>query len=83
MYKLYHNKNGRELEVSKVKENQKWFLGLSCNDNEIVRYNDCYYVSKSRKALNELAKQIRAEWIKEAEEVLEKYRKMEIKRSYS
>lgn len=83
MYKLYHNKNGMELEISKVKANQRWFLELSCNDDEIVRYNDCYYVSKSRKPLNELAKKIKTEWIKEAEGLLEKYRNMEIKKSYS
>lgn len=83
MYKLYYDKNGMEIEVSKVKNFQKWFLKISCNGDEIVKYNDCYYVSKSRKALNELAKEIKAEWIKEIEQLLERYRNMEIKKSYS
>ena len=83
MYKLYHNKNGLEIEISKVKDFQKWFLEIPCTGNEVVRYNDCYYVSNNRKALNELAKKMKEEWIKDKETLLEQYSNMEIKKKYS
>lgn len=82
MFSLYHNKKEIEIRIEKVKDYKKWFLELSCNENEVVRYNDCYYVSNSRKALNDLAKKIKEDWIKEHEELLKKYQNMEILRKY-
>lgn len=82
MFSLYHNKKGIEIKIEKVKDYKKWFLELPCKGNEILEYNSCYYISNDRKALNELAKEIKENWIKEHEELLKKYQNMEVKRKY-
>lgn len=82
MFKLYHNKAEKKIEISKVKDGEWFFLEKQCKEDDIVKYNNCFFLSNNRKKLNELAKELKADWIKEYKALLEQYQNMEIKRKY-
>lgn len=82
MFKLYHNKLEKKIEISKVKDKEWFFLEKQCKENDIVKYNNCFFLSNNRKELNKLAEEIKQNWIEEYKRLLEQYQNMEIKRKY-
>ena len=82
MYQLYINEGTLELKVSQL---EKHFLNEMCvsmlKDKEgdaILNYNKYYKVSKSRRALMQLAWRIKDEWLKQAKERVQKIESIEI-----
>lgn len=47
-------------------------------DNEILRYNECYEICKTRKVLLQRACDIKAEWLKEAKDRVEQIEAIKI-----
>ena len=68
MYTLYHDKSKKEIKVSKAK---KVFQNLNYTD-DVTRYNNCYYICKTKKPLVEKAEEMKRNWIDELEEQLNK-----------
>ncbi|OME55487.1 hypothetical protein BSK59_13505 [Paenibacillus odorifer] len=75
MYQLYHNKEEAEIEVKPIKAA---FKNIEITD-EITRYNQYYFFCNKRKLLKEKAEEIKAEWVKEAQETLDKLNQIMIK----
>ncbi len=82
MFKLYHNKAEKKIEISKVKDREWFFLEKQCKEDEIVRYNDCFFLSNNRKVLNKLAEELKKNWIEEYKVLFEQYKNMEITKKY-
>ena len=76
MYQLYFKKEDFELRVEPLTAWAKDITDIP------KRFNDCIYVCNNRKALRELAKQIKAEWIAELEEKLENAKNIKVKNKY-
>lgn len=78
-YGLYHNKEKMEITIIKNPN-----CAINSNDvtDEVIYFNNCYYVSTNRKALMAKAENLREEWIDEAKEVLNKLLSMVIKRKH-
>lgn len=79
MYKLYFSRKDLKIELSPIKNNE---LMVSRVPDEIVRYNDCYYVCSDRKKLRDKANEIREKWIREVEEELGWLKDLKIKNKY-
>lgn len=47
-------------------------------DDEILHYNDCYEICKTRKVLLQYARNIKAEWLKEAKDRVEQIEAIKI-----
>lgn len=75
MYQLYHNKEEAKIEVKPIKAA---FKDIEITD-EIRRYNQYYFFCNKRKLLKEKAEEIKTEWIKEAQETLDKFNQIVIK----
>lgn len=72
MYQLYINKNTLELKVSKLKRclatyGPVMMFERTATDDEIMDYNSNYKISKSRKALVQMAREIKNLWLVEAQ----------------
>lgn len=82
IYQLYHDKSKAILKISPM---IKAFYGTTYIDKlltnateEIIYYNTNYFFSFSRKALVQKAREMKEEWIKEAEEILEMYKNIKV-----
>lgn len=75
MYTLYHSRKEKIIEVKKAK---KALQGLDYKDH-VTAHNDYYYICSKRSLLVEKAKEIKAEWIAEAQEELKSLEAIEIK----
>ena len=79
MYQLYINK---ETCVLKVKPLDKHFRGwideTKLTEDSILSYNDNYKMSKSRKALVQCAREIKALWLAEAQMTVQKIEEIKI-----
>ena len=83
MYQLYINKNTLELKVSKLKRSLATYgpvmmFERTATDDEVMDYNSNYKISKSRKALVQLAREIKALWLVEAHLVVQKIEEIKI-----
>ena len=83
MYQLYINKNTLELKVSKLKRGLATYgpvvaFERTATDDEIMDYNSNYKISKSRKALVQLAREIKALWLVEAQMAVQKIEEIKI-----
>ena len=83
MYQLYINKNTVELKVSKLKcgfatYGPVMMFERTATDDEIMDYNSNYKISKSRKALVQLAREIKALWLAEAQMAVQKIEEIKI-----
>lgn len=83
MYQLYINKNTLELKVSKLKRGLATYSPVmmferTATDDEIMDYNSNYKISKSRKALVQLAREIKALWLAEAHLAVQKIEEIKI-----
>lgn len=82
IYQLYHDKEHGILRVSPM---QKVFYDTNIDhqlapfhEDYILYYNHCHLFSCSRKALVELARNMKTEWIQELEVKLEMYKNIKI-----
>lgn len=81
MYQLYINEGTLELKVSKMSDALKDVCAPILKDkegDEILSYNRHYKISKSRRALMQLAWGIKDEWLKQAKERVQKIESIEI-----
>ena len=83
MYQLYINKNTVELKVSKLKCGLATYgpvmmFERTATDDEIMDYNSNYKISKSRNALVQLAREIKALWLAEAQMAVQKIEEIKI-----
>lgn len=81
MYQLYINEGALELKVSKISNALKDACVPMLKDkegDEILSYNKYYRISKSRRALMQLAQSIKDEWLKQAKERVQKIEEIEI-----
>lgn len=79
MFKLKADRERKEIEVSPISNND--MMLDKCTD-EITKFNSIYYICNDRKKLNDKAKEIKEEWIRETEKELEAVRAIAIKRKY-
>ena len=82
IYQLYHDKENAILKVSPM---QKVFYGTHIDqqlapfhEDYILYYNHCHCFSRSRKALVELARKMKEEWVQQLEMKLELYKRINI-----
>lgn len=73
MYSLYFNRTER---IIKIKKMGKVIMGNPTE--EVVRYNDLYYISTDRKALKKKALEIKEKWINETTKELEEIKQIKI-----
>lgn len=81
MYQLYINEGTLELKVSKISNTLKDVCAPMLKDkdgDEILSYNKYYKISKSRRALMQLAWRIKDEWLEQAKERVQKIEGIEI-----
>lgn len=83
MYQLYINKKTLELKLSPIKacfKNAGSILMYKAKgrDDEILHYNDLYAICKTRKVLLQYARNIKAEWLKEAKDRVEQIEAIKI-----
>lgn len=82
IYQLYHNKERATLKVSPMRKafyNTNIDKMLAQQDKEYVLYYNTFYLfSFSRKALVQLARNMKEEWIAEAESKVEMYKSIKI-----
>ena len=81
MYQLYVNEGTLELKVSKISNTLKDVCASMLRDkegDEILSYNKYYKISKSCRALMQLAWSIKDEWLKQAKERVQKIEEIEI-----
>ena len=82
IYQLYHDQEHAILKVSPIHSvfydtNIDQQLA-TLHEDGILYYNNCHYFSRSRKALVELAKKMKEEWIQQLEMKLEIYKSIKI-----
>lgn len=75
MYQLYHDKEKAKIEVKPIKA---VFRNIEITD-EITRYNQYHFFCNKRKLLKVKAEEIKAEWIAEAQETLDRFNQIVIK----
>lgn len=81
MYQLYVNEETLELKVSKLSNTLISVCTSMLKDkagDEILSYNKYYKISKSRRALMLLAWRIKDEWLKQANERVQKIEEIKI-----
>lgn len=83
MYQLYINKNTLELKVGKLNRGLATYgpvmmFERTATDNEVLNYNSNYKISKSRKALVQIAREIKALWLAEAMMAVQKIEEIKI-----
>ena len=81
--RLYINKNTLELKVSKLKRALATYGPImrferTATDDEIFDYNSNYKISKSRKALVQMGRDIKNLWLAEAMLVVQKIEEIKI-----
>lgn len=76
MYQLHHDKEKSIIEVKSLK---KAFQNMNLNiTDEPYRYNQYFYFCKNRRALVEMGKGIKEEWLREAKASLEAIERIKI-----
>ena len=83
MYQLYIDKQTLELKISKLKRVLANYGPIvkfesTATDDEIMDYNSNYKISKSRKVLVQLAREIKALWLAEAQMIVQKIEEIKI-----
>lgn len=75
MYTLYFDKKRCIIEVKKASAGMK----NATFTEDVVQYNNCYFVCTKRKLLIKKSIEIKQAWIDEIKELLVKYENIEIK----
>lgn len=73
MYSLYVDKEKCEIVLKKM---GKIIMGNPTED--VTMFNNCYYISKNRKALKQKGLEIKEKWISETKKELEKIESIKI-----
>lgn len=79
MYQLYINKDNYKLKVTPLQTTFRKVGSIikfeeNGSDTDILDYNSCHKMCKTRKVLVQLARDIKAEWL---QEVMEQVKKIE------
>jgi hypothetical protein len=81
-YQLYFNKDEYTIKIAPLQsifKTDKWFNEIrKLSEGEIKQYNQNYYFAKDRKALEKFALQIKEEWVREAQEQLDKVNSIKV-----
>lgn len=83
MYQLYIDKKKLELKLSPIQASMKnvgqiLMYQARGGDSEILHYNENYDFCKTRKVLLQYARNIKAEWLKEAKDRVEQIEAIKI-----
>lgn len=78
MYMLFADKAHLTLEIRLFKGHLTPNDTKKVKEGKIVKLINMYYVGSKRKALEELANEIKEQWIKEAQELISKYRDLTV-----
>jgi len=84
MYQIYIDRDKTKIQVKRLlKSMDNYFTKESLqkaqeNKGEIVRYNEYYYFSTSRKTLLEFGRKIKQNWIEELREEIKRIEAIEI-----
>ena len=83
MYQLYIDKKVLKLKISPISlclknECEVLMYKERGGDNQILRYNEFYEICKTRKVLLQRARDIKAEWLKEAKDKVEQIEAIKI-----
>ena len=79
MYQLYIDKDNFILKVEPLKKHfLGWVKESTLAEDFVFKYNDNYMMSRSRKALVEFARELKAKWLNEAMEAVQKIEKIKI-----
>lgn len=83
---LFNLRFNKEDAVLLIEPKKQWPLYKHQKDeilkNGIIQFNDCTYLGVDRKILREKAKEIKQEWIKDAEERLRQFTYLKIITKY-
>jgi hypothetical protein len=74
-YKLYHNQSEYKIEITRGTKNLHYKEII----DGVFYYNDCYYLSNSKKLLKEKANEILMNWIEKQEKELLLLKNIKIK----
>lgn len=77
MYMLFADKAHLTLEIRQFKGHLTPNDTRKVEEGKIVKFN-MYHVGSKRKALEELANEIKEQWIKETQELISKYRNLNV-----
>lgn len=80
IYLLFYKETTYELKISPMPK--EWRLNPSFDYSKINIFNDCHFVSSDKKLLKEKALELKAQWIKNAEDSLNKANSCEIVMKY-
>lgn len=78
MFQLFHNKDKFIITISPMTVYGENYVV----SNEVRKFNENYYVSDNRQILQEYAKELQQEWIKEYKTKLTLAQNMKIKNKY-
>lgn len=81
MYQLYMNEGTLELKISTISSALRDTCVVILKDKDsdvILNYNNHYKISKSRRALMQLAWKIKDEWLQQAKERVQKIEEIKI-----
>lgn len=79
MFQLFHDRDKFIITISPMTVYGENYIV----SNEVIRFNDNYYVSDNRKILQDFAKELQQEWIEEYEMKLILAQNMKIKNKYT
>lgn len=73
----------REITITKEENENKWLYGLSKTktpaENQVCKYNDCYYICRDLDTLKIFAKRMKENWLQEAKANLKMIEELKIK----
>ena len=85
MYQIYYSRNNYRIDVKPLSKTFKdgmlmrnFLRDAEENPGKVVRYNDCYSFSTSRKALLEFGREIKEKWIDELKDEISRFESIKI-----
>ncbi len=85
MYQIYYKRNDYKIDVKPLSKTFKngvlmknFIRDAEHNPGMIIRYNDCYSFSTSRKALVEFGRELKEKWISELKDEISRFESIKI-----
>ena len=85
MYQIYYSRYNYRIDVKPLSKTFKngiltknFLKGAEENPGNVVKYNDCYSLSTSRKALLEFSREIKEKWISELKDEISRFESIKI-----
>lgn len=85
MYQIYYSRYNYRIDVKPLSKTFKngiltknFLKGAEENPGKVVKYNDCYSFSTSRKALLEFSREIKEKWIGELKDEISRFESIKI-----